>query len=884
MYELLLQASDWWLGTAVGGGLVLLVGCVLMLSARNPATRQRLGEVAVFAALLVAGLRLLPSWLPGCLPPLDFAGSAVASPSKMAPPRLESPDVWKALPVEDENAYVVLNGPTIRPNEAASEMVSLQTWTWRDVTAATAAAYLLVAAVLACRWLLGHWALGRLLRQARPAGPRIRRLFTTMAVGAVWPFPCLRLSRRLRAPVCFGLRRPAVLLPEPMEHAADAELRWVFAHELTHLRRRDPWSSWALGLAQVVYFYLPWYWWLRRQVRLCQEYIADAAAAGAGPAADEYAEFLVSLARGTALPLGASGLGSSSDLLRRVQMLLQSTTRVRESWTKGRSLLAAGGLLCVAVLAGGVGLRAESPREDNKTDEKKEVVLVRPTPSDGDVLILRTDGDDKDGPQKHRVTLRLLGDDDEKGEKKADGKDKAKVQKKMMIVVDDGSGPITIPFDGDTSNIDKKVQEAIAKARAKKKADGGDQNKAEAIGKALEALKGELSDEQMARLKRHLQELKAQQGAVEKQRGAAEREQAAAERAHAAAERAHAAAQRAAEKMAEHAEQLKAHGIDAEQLHKQIEEAMKQAHMAGKDGEMKLRTGPNTFTFAGGGGRLGVMIKKPSSDLADQLDLPKERGIVVTEIVKGSPAAKAGLKANDILLEVDGKAVRSEPEAFIKQVHDIDADKEIVIVVLRKGHKEKVSGIKLPEAKKGGNFLWKQLDGEDGAKGEHRLIEVHPKIEFTPEGGKVVRVAPVIKRFGPDDEPAKAKDGAKVERRRIEVKGDEDGEPGKFRWRVFDGKDGKDEKKVSRNVSVSINNGKLVAEQKEDDLTITVTGTVEDKKVNVESIVIADGYDKKSYKRVSEVPEKHRDSVKRLISNTSNAPVQFQFKREKSDE
>ena len=61
MSAFLLRAADWWLGTAIGGGLVLLVGCLLMRLARQPAARQRLGEYAVLAALLVAGLRLLPS-------------------------------------------------------------------------------------------------------------------------------------------------------------------------------------------------------------------------------------------------------------------------------------------------------------------------------------------------------------------------------------------------------------------------------------------------------------------------------------------------------------------------------------------------------------------------------------------------------------------------------------------------------------------------------------------------------------------------------------------------------------------------------------------------------------------------------------------------------
>ena len=55
-------------------------------------------------------------------------------------------------------------------------------------------------------------------------------------------------------------------------------------------------------------------------------------------------------------------------------MLLQSSTRVQGSWPRGRSLLAAGGLLAVAILAGGVGLRAEPPKEEKQADEQKVAV------------------------------------------------------------------------------------------------------------------------------------------------------------------------------------------------------------------------------------------------------------------------------------------------------------------------------------------------------------------------------------------------------------------------------------------------------------------------------------------------------------------------------
>ena len=338
-----------------------------------------------------------------------------------------------------------------------------------------------------------------------------RRTFPTL--------PRLRLSHRLRAPVCFGLRRPAVLLPELMEDAADAELRWVFAHELTHLRRRDPWSSWGLGLAQAVYFFLPWFWWLRRQVRLCQEYVADAAAAGAGPAADEYAEFLVSLARGTAAPLGATGLGTSSDLLRRVQMLLQSKTPVQGSWPRGRSLVAAGGLLTVAIFAGGVGLRAEPPKEEPKPGERNDVVIFKydsDAPTNYMKRLAALPADPLAQQDGDRKTIRVIVLDSDGEDKPAENKPAKKGEKKterMTIIIDTGDGQIKIPIDPNSEDLGKEIQKAIQKARAQSAADK--QQRAQAIEKALESLKGELTDEQIKQLRKQLEAMRASKGPPE---------------------------------------------------------------------------------------------------------------------------------------------------------------------------------------------------------------------------------------------------------------------------------------------------------------------------------------------------------------------------------
>src|SRR4051794_1770691 len=99
MREFLFGAAEWWAGTAAGGGLVLLAGYALMRSARHPAARQRLGELAVMAALLVAVLRLLPSWvpLPWSAAPASAAVDAVAALPPVAPC---TGGVWVDVPAE----------------------------------------------------------------------------------------------------------------------------------------------------------------------------------------------------------------------------------------------------------------------------------------------------------------------------------------------------------------------------------------------------------------------------------------------------------------------------------------------------------------------------------------------------------------------------------------------------------------------------------------------------------------------------------------------------------------------------------------------------------------------------------------------------------------
>ncbi len=95
-------------------------------------------------------------------------------------------------------------------------------------------------------------------------------------------------------------------------------------------------------------------------------------------------------------------------------------------------------------------------------------------------------------------------------------------------------------------------------------------------------------------------------------------------------------------------------------------------------------------------GRLGAALEIPAPILVDQLDLPRGQGLVISAVNADSAAAKAGIKANDILLELNGKAVPSEASEFAKLLEGIKAKTPVGAVVLRKGKKETIKELTLP--------------------------------------------------------------------------------------------------------------------------------------------------------------------------------------------
>src|SRR5262245_44361053 len=259
-----------WLFRAGAGGSLLIVATLLSMRwVRQPARRQRLGELGMAAALVLAALCWAPAWLPLWEP----APAPLPQVAFMLVPAQDGP-----VDVEANVALQPVGAVRLNPAAAVDIVHPPARFEFRSwLLPAAVVAYGLGVAFYLVRWLAGVVALWRIVRAAQPATPDLLAAFHAGVQGR--RRPRLLISSRLQVPASCGIVRPTVILPAALAAPErSAERDWVFAHELTHLARRDAWSATLFALGQMLYFVLPWFWWLKRVVRLCQEYVADAAA------------------------------------------------------------------------------------------------------------------------------------------------------------------------------------------------------------------------------------------------------------------------------------------------------------------------------------------------------------------------------------------------------------------------------------------------------------------------------------------------------------------------------------------------------------------------------------------------------------------------------
>ncbi|MBM7625118.1 S1C family serine protease [Sporohalobacter salinus] len=87
---------------------------------------------------------------------------------------------------------------------------------------------------------------------------------------------------------------------------------------------------------------------------------------------------------------------------------------------------------------------------------------------------------------------------------------------------------------------------------------------------------------------------------------------------------------------------------------------------------------------------LGVYMQPITKEIAEYFSLESTEGALIADIVPNSPADKAGLKAGDVIVEINDKEVR-KPEDVVKLVEKAKVGDKIVLRILRDEYKRFIS-------------------------------------------------------------------------------------------------------------------------------------------------------------------------------------------------
>ena len=98
----------------------------------------------------------------------------------------------------------------------------------------------------------------------------------------------------------------------------------------------------------------------------------------------------------------------------------------------------------------------------------------------------------------------------------------------------------------------------------------------------------------------------------------------------------------------------------------------------------------NFSVWVEGSGFLGVYAENISRENMGRYQMNQVRGVGVTQIVKDSPAEKAGLRKDDVILRIDGENVNSVRK-LNRLVSEMAPDHSVRISVSRGGAEQEVT-------------------------------------------------------------------------------------------------------------------------------------------------------------------------------------------------
>jgi len=120
-------------------------------------------------------------------------------------------------------------------------------------------------------------------------------------------------------------------------------------------------------------------------------------------------------------------------------------------------------------------------------------------------------------------------------------------------------------------------------------------------------------------------------------------------------------------------------------------------------------------------GFIGIVWNELTEDLAAYLKLKKDqKGVVISEIIKGNPADLAGLKVYDVIVEFNGQKIENGRD-LLKQVGLAEVGKEVAINVYREGKTKALTLIPI-ERKEAGIVTKEDKSKKDDKKSDQSKL------------------------------------------------------------------------------------------------------------------------------------------------------------------
>ncbi len=140
-------------------------------------------------------------------------------------------------------------------------------------------------------------------------------------------------------------------------------------------------------------------------------------------------------------------------------------------------------------------------------------------------------------------------------------------------------------------------------------------------------------------------------------------------------------------------------------------------------------------------GWLGVVIQDINDDVANYYGVKDKKGVLVTEVIKGDPADKAGIRPQDIIIEVNNQKVDSSRD-LTNLVANIPVGEKVKITILRDNKKQTltVDVAKRPEENKlmSSNGSGKTHEEDLGIQVSNITPEVAKQLNVSPSDGVLV--------------------------------------------------------------------------------------------------------------------------------------------------